>query len=306
MRKATVAVAFTVLLITAVAETMLIDSEKANPIDLPVDTGISIYSPRYAPYQEKQYENSTVTLNIMVRLVYGSYDQSWPESVHLDSICYSLDRQPLAYVGNFAVENITNYGRDKQHFYLYTATVTLENLSEGSHSVIAYANDTHDTSAHINDLSASYNFTVNSHYQITVVKILSPINQTYSNAIPLIFTVNGEVNEAHYYMYRTVMWRSYEAVYEKHFDGNTTLDNLYDGNYIMHLYVTTEKGEAMTTAYFTISSSKISSSPSSTPDQTTEPTTTEPSRTLQLEAIIGTAVVVVSGALLVYFKRQKS
>ena len=194
MRKTTLAVAFTALLITTLAETMLIDSGKANPFDLPVDTSITIYDPNYIHYKDKQYENSTVTLNIKVILVYGQYNQSWAETVHLDSICYSLDGQPLVYIGNFAVENYTNYGRDKQHFFMYTATVKLENLSEGSHTVTAYANDTHYAPAYINDVSASYNFTVNSHYQAPLIKVLSPINQIYPfSSVSLVFTVNKPV-----------------------------------------------------------------------------------------------------------------
>ena len=153
------------LLFSVLAGTWFVGFTTANPFDLPVDTGIRIYSTNHISYQVKPYENSTVTLNIEVILVYGYYDQSWAESVHLDSICYSLDGQPLVDISNFEVENYTNYGRDKQDFLRCTATVKLVNLSDGSHTVTAYASDTHNAYAYINDLSASYNFTINSHYQ---------------------------------------------------------------------------------------------------------------------------------------------
>ncbi len=155
-----------VLVFSALAGKPFVVIVKANPFDLPVDTSIHIYSTNDMPFQDNQYENSTATLNIIVILVYGYYDQSWPESVHLDSICYSLDGQPLIYTSDFTVENFDNYGRDKQDFLRCTAEVQLENLSEGTHTVAAYANDTHNEYAYINDLSASYNFTVNSHQQI--------------------------------------------------------------------------------------------------------------------------------------------
>ena len=273
----------------------------ANPIDrIPVSVpsiGIS-----YPPDPPRNYENSTVELAIVVRL--------FNDAPRLKSISYSLDGKPFVYLENLTVTILNDFGPDLQDFTVYTVEVSLENLPDGNHTVMAYAND----------MSISRTFTVNSHYQVTIVKILSPINQTYSKMVPLTFTVNGEVSEAHYYMYRTFMWRNYEAVYEKHFDGNITLDNLYDGNYIMHLYVTTEKGEGVTSAYFTISNSKISSSQPSTPDQTTEPTPsqttestpTEPttngnSQTMESWIIMGTtiAVVAISAGLLVYFKKRK-
>ncbi len=317
MKKAMVAVAFTALLIASLTGTTLVDSGKANPIDFPVYTGISIYSPTYSP--DKPYENSTVTLNFGVILVYGTYYQSWPESVHLDSVCYSLDEQPLVYVYDFAVKNVTNYGRDNQNYYSYIATIRLDGLSEGGHTVEAYANDTQDQTAYINSRSASYNFTVNSHYQVTVVKILSPTNQTYSKTIPLIFTVNGELKNASYVMYRTRMWRFYESVSVKDFDGNTTLDNLVDGDYVLYLYATTEKGKSMATAYFTIDSSQTLSEPS-TPDQAPQPpsnqatesssgqsATNGSAQTFDSLIILGvvTSIAVMSSALLVYFKKRK-
>ena len=186
---------------------------------------------------------------------------------------------------------LNDFGPDLQDFTAYSVEAKLENLSEGNHTVTAYASD----------MSISRIFTVNSHYQVTIIKIFSPVNQTYSKTVPLVFAVNGEVKEAHYYMYRTFLWRRYEAVYEKHFDGNITLDNLYDGNYIMHLYVTTELGEAVTTAYFTVSNSEIPSSQTSTTDQTTEPAPSETSNSnsqvtpqqWQYVAILSVTIVVI-------------
>lgn len=249
MRKTGAALAMA-LLVTAAAGTFLVRLGKANPFDLPVYTGIRIYSPNYALYQDRQSENGTVTINIAVILVCGEYDQSFTDA-HLDSVCYSLDGQPLVYVYNFAIENITDYGRDRQDFFRCSTSVRLENLSDGNHTVTAYANDTHSPTAYINSQSASYNFTVNSHYQVPVVKILSPISQTYSDAAPLIFTVNGEVKEAHCYMYRGES--PYEAVYERSFTGNTSLHNLPDGKYVMYLYVTTENGQALASTFFKMS-----------------------------------------------------
>ncbi len=125
-----------------------------------VDTGIRIYSPKYVPYQSEQYENTTAELDIKVILVYGEYDRSWINTVNLDSVCYSLDGQPLVYTNKFEVEDYTDYGINQQDFLVYTALIKLENLSEGSHTVTAYANDTHNEYAYLNTLSAEYSFIV--------------------------------------------------------------------------------------------------------------------------------------------------
>jgi hypothetical protein len=167
MKRTVLAIALiSALLFSTAAGTSFVGLTTANPFDLPVDTGIRIYSTNYSSYQVKPYENSTVTLKIQVLLVYGYYDQFWAENVNLDSMSYSLDEQPLVYINNIEKKNHTNYGRDKQHFLEYTATVRLEDLSEGTHTVTAYAND----------MSSSYNFTVNSHYVVTDVKPMpSPV-----------------------------------------------------------------------------------------------------------------------------------
>jgi hypothetical protein len=72
--------------------------------------------------------------------------------------------------------------------------------------------------AYADDLSTSRSFEVNSHYHPTVVKILSPTNQPYSNRVPLVFTVKMPIKDAYYHMYR-----DFDAVFENHFNGNITI-----------------------------------------------------------------------------------
>jgi hypothetical protein len=66
-------------------------------------------------------------------------------------------------------------------------------------------------------------------------------------------------------------------------------------------------GELASTVTPDTSPSSPSQNSTTTPDQTTEPTTNETSQTLQLAAIIGTAIAVVfvSTVSLVYFKKRK-
>ena len=69
------------------------------------------------------------------------------------------------------------------------------------------------------------------------------------------FTVNGEIEEAHYYMYR-----GYDAVFEGSFSGNITLENLSAGGYVLHLYVATEKGQGYASTSFSILPPSVSRS----------------------------------------------
>jgi hypothetical protein len=96
-------------------------------------------------------------------------------------------------------------------------------------------------------MSAYRNFTVNSHYQVTVLSVLSPTSQAYAETVPLIFNLNGEIKNAHYYLYK-----GHESVSEKSVGGNTTLGNLSNGSYDMYLFVTTEYGQASEAVHFSV------------------------------------------------------
>ena len=222
------------LLLSVIAGIDLVKVGRANPIgNIPVPhIGIS-YPP---PQSIMKYVNSTVELEIYVNIFIDS-----PE---LKRISYSLDGGPVVDVDNFTVKNTRNYfGIDKFDYKFYEANTILEDLSEGNHTIVAYAGD----------MSTSRSFTVNSHHVVTEIKVLSPTNQTYSDTVPLVFTVNGKIEEAHYYMYK-----GYDAVFEGSFSGNTTLEKLWAGVYVLHLYVTTEKGQGYASTSFSTSPSSAS------------------------------------------------
>lgn len=227
---------FFALLVSLVAGIETVKVARANPIgNIPVPhIGIS-----YTPHPHNQYENSTVNLKIYVNM--------FPDSPQLNRISYSLDGEPLVNIENFKVSIITDFGSEKRFSKVkfYEANATLEDLSEGNHTIVAYAGG----------MSASRAFTVNSHYVVTEINVLSPTNQTCSNSVPLLFTVNGKIEEAHYYLYRG----KYDAVFEGSFSGNTTLD-LSIGEYEMYLYVTTEHGQSTASTYFSVLPSSTSKS----------------------------------------------
>lgn len=227
-RKALAITLFLALLVSVVFGIEPVKIARANPIgNIPVPH-IGISCP--PPQSIKKYVNSTVELEIYVNMFIDS-----PE---LKRISYTLDGGPVVDIDDFTVKNTKNYfGIDKFDYKSYNANTTLKDLSEGNHTIVAYAGD----------MSASRTFAVNSHHVVTEIDIISPTNQTYSNPVPLVFTVNGEIEEAHYYMYR-----GYDAVFEGSFSGNTTLENLSLGVYVIHLYVTTEKGQGTASTSFSI------------------------------------------------------
>ncbi len=204
---------------------------------LPVDNHISIISPSYDPREGQYYcVNSTVKLEISVVLVKEGLTE--PPKVHF--ISYSLDGQPLVYLRNLTVTN-HYYSQYKQDIIRYEANSTLEGLSEGNHTIQAYAND----------MSTSRTFTVDSYHTIPAINILSPTNQTYSGNIPLVFTVNVNFTKASYLMWD---WKKMDSHYDGQLTGNSTLENLPSGDYIIKVHATTDKGEYVGgSASFTVS-----------------------------------------------------
>jgi hypothetical protein len=94
-------------------------------------------------------------------------------------------------------------------------------------------------------MSASTSFTVNSYYHVTALNVLSPNSQIYSSTVPLTFAFTGEIENAHYYLYK-----GHELVSEKSLSGNMTLENLSDGSYDLYIFVTTEYGQDSQIVHF--------------------------------------------------------
>jgi hypothetical protein len=87
------------------------------------------------------------------------------------------------------------------------------------------------------------------------------------------------ITGAYYYMYR-----GYDAVFEKHFNGNITIDDLSDGDYVLHLHVTTEAGNESASTSFSISKNATADF---------------------LPYAIGVGALFVAAGLIVYLKRKR-
>ena len=152
----------------------------ANFVPPPIRNGITILSPTAILHFHYNYHNSSVNLRISVTYV----KEGLTETPKVSFISYSLDGQPLVYLRNLTKTNyLSQYSED---ITLYGASTNLENLSEGNHTIQAYAND----------MSTSITFVVDSHYVVPVIKILSPTNQAYNGTVPLMFAVNTNFTEA--------------------------------------------------------------------------------------------------------------
>ena len=218
MKKTTLVLAFVFILFSTVAlGGQLTNTAKANPISIPSVPAIQI---SYPLTSIGGYVNTTAEFEIYVNMLI--------ESPTINSISYSLDGEALVNQEDLKVTNSYDYGPAKIDFKTYKANIILKDLSEGNHTLVAYAND----------MSASRNFTVNSHYHVTALNVLSPNSLIYSKTVPLTFTFNGQIMNAHYYLYK-----GHELVTEKSVSGDMTLENLSDGSYDLYLFVTTEYGQ---------------------------------------------------------------
>ena len=231
--------ATTIIISLAVAIFSSISMVNAN--FQPANNGINILSPTITanPTLHYNYQNSTVNLTISVTYV----KEGLTEPPKVSFISYSLDGQPLVYLRNPSASNY-NYTQYNQDITNYRATTILENLSEGNHTIQAYAND----------MSTVRTFIVDSHYVVPTIKILSPTNQTYDGSVPLMFTVNTNFTEASYLMWPKTM----DTHFEEQVSGNSSLQNLPNGKYVIEVFTTTDKGDhLMATAYFTINKGLI-------------------------------------------------
>ena len=148
---------------------------EGNPI--PTSPIIVIASPE--PYEKgKIYQETTVHVAIIIL-------QS-SKSPKITDISYSLDgnsKMPL----NTSFQNA--FGKTQ-----YNATGTIENLTNGYHSLTAYALDTQNKV-----LSTSTTFLVNTTFSYPKF-LLSPTNISYSkNEVPLTFTIGRAIRPVVYY-----------------------------------------------------------------------------------------------------------
>jgi hypothetical protein len=225
---------------------------------------VIIYSP--APIL---YTNASIPLSIVVRVLNGS-----PEIV---CVLYSLDGKANLTLTNLNRTDNVWFDPYKRGSEFYVTSV-LENLAEGNHTLSVYSQD-----AYGNEMSSSVEFTVDTHYEILEIVVLSPQNKTYAaTEVPLTFTFNKQIWSADYILEGE---GGHIPV-----SGNTTLTGLSNGTHTLTVYVITERESASQTVYFAVS-----------PEVQQQ---TEPFPTALVTIVSVASLSVVAMGVLVYFKTR--
>jgi len=198
--------------------------------------------------------------------VYLYYQKWFNIKITIVEMFYSLD-------GKANVTAPMTYSKDEE-YEIYTAETVLSGLSEGSHTVMAYAKDQ-------NEKVYSYqrNFAIDT--TLPGISVLSVEHKTYDKSdVPLNFTINEPFSQIKY---------SLDGQENMTITGNTTLAGLSDGAHNITIYAQDTAGNigASETINFSIA-------------KETEP---EPFPTVLIVVIVAVAVVV-SAAVLAYLKKR--
>jgi len=185
---------------------------------------------------------------------------------------YNLADVPLTFTVDEATSWI-GYTLDGQANVTITGNTTLFDLSDGSHDLVVYAND---TAGHMGSSSTVY-FAIDT--TVPSISILSPENKTYDTTdLPLNFTVDEPVS-----------WMAYSLDGQANvtITGDVTLSGLSDGSHNIIVYAKDAAGNtgASQTIYFTIE-------------------TPPPSEAFPIWIVVTIAIIVIAAlALLVYLTK---
>jgi hypothetical protein len=240
---------------------------KANfyPFGIPT---VEQHSPQTAPY-------IYLTPNVDI-----SFDYNLQKNLtQVSSFSYSLDKNPNSTLTSTKSNLFSDYNR-------YSVFKTLENLSNGNHTLTVYAYFTNKTVSSIIDIT----ITVDTTFIPPKPIMISPLNQTTYNTknVPLIYTMNLKIFES-YYSLDTANY----AIGRIDFTGNTTLTNLSEGSHKLRLSLRTESHTFTVYEYFFLTVSFTIDSNQTSPTPT--PSVPEFSATLDITllALIALAVAAV-------------
>jgi hypothetical protein len=183
------------------------------------------------------YHNTTVPLSVEVRIL--------DNSPSIQSVYYTLDGNTKITL-KIVEKRQEDFAPNKIGFALI-ANTTLENLSNGNHTLRVYSLDVNG-----GEMSSEQTFTVDTTFRHPTVTIISPLNQTYTQAvIPLVYSVdNGTVDFAFYRLDQ----------YENNFlYGNSTLSGLTEGSHSIYIWVDTDKGSASEVCFFNVNTTQANS-----------------------------------------------
>ena len=259
------------------------------------------------PSWESCYSNASVPLKIEVLVTPNSSGGAYAPQVF-----YSLDNGDNVTLTNVKEGEHREQVLWYQAYVSFTASSTLCDLTEGNHTISAYA---------ISDgkvMSAERTFTVDSSHKSPELTLISPKKITYTTSeVDLIFSTTKELKSAKYLLdYHLDDNARYISI-----NGNITLTNLANGTHKIILFADCsdeyDNGRSLYQGTsFNVSSNENTPStgltenadekldPSIEPTQSPDPQQSEPFPTT---LVIATSVIiaVIAIGLFVYFKKHK-
>ena len=181
---------------------------------------LDVHSPTANPYLSV---NPTVAISFDYYII-----KSLPQ---IDHFYYALD----GHIESVVPCNISQFEYNFTDEYSdYSAKMTLENLTDGNHTVTFYAQFLNSTVSDIWNLT----LIINPSYKNPVPIMISPLNQTtyYTKDVPLVYTINAAYAVSLYCLdFMTTPNRTWISL-----GGNGTLANLTEGPHELRLKVTIE------------------------------------------------------------------
>jgi hypothetical protein len=258
------------------------------------------------PSWESCYSNASVPLKIEVLVTPNSSGGAYAPRVF-----YSLDNGDNVTLTNVKEGEHREQVLWYQAYVSFTASSTLCDLTEGNHTLSAYA---------ISDgkvMSAERTFTVDSSYKSPELTLISPKKITYTTSeVELIFSTTKELKSAKYLLdYHLDDNARYISI-----NGNITLTNLANGTHKIILFADCFDEYGNGRSLYQGTSFNVSSNENTTltdltenadedSDQSIEPTQSpapdpEPFPTTLVIGIV-VAVAIVCIGLFVYFQKRK-
>jgi hypothetical protein len=299
-KKALFTAAFiSVLLLSAIAGTQLLDLGRANPVWLngaptePITTPPSFYV--YSPVQNETHTSTQVLLNFIIikpeawfRTTSSVPGYSYAVFGNVTSVYYTVDGGERQ---NIPMHDLDNFYFNENPPRTLSFSTSMD-LTGGVHSVVIgveavtyYVSDMYSShpfsSVVVQAHSESVNFTV----EVPKPEIIAPVHKVYNETgVPLTFVI---------YEASSLMSYSLDGQDNVTISGNTTLTGLPNGDHNVTVYATDEVGNtgASQTITFTIAKPEPQS---------------EPFPTTLVVASIASVVIIGAGVVLYFSKIKKT
>ena len=154
---------------------------------------------------------------------------------------YAMEDNSSQISFSYSLDNRVNFPlsatlKQSDYVYYYTVSSTLNNLTDGDHTLTVYADCSNGT------INAIINTEITVDAAANTPIVVSPLNQTTYNTkqVPLTYTINKEILWSYYSIDST------DNSDLKSFNGNISLPTLSEGQHKLTLAVTTNNSDVTT------------------------------------------------------------